>query len=909
MVIKHPVSIDSNKFQSKPGKEFAGSISQNLGSSSTDRDLTIDELMDMVVQPNGQSWCPAIFKNEERKKENWIAQGFIALDFDYEDENDSDPKKAKKGKEEIEAKRKLFGDEYKPNLTIEQVLERCKLYNIEPCAIHTSFSSNSENNKFRVIFQLYETNTNPKIAKCLIYLFYLMFPESDRSCSTDISRFFFGGRDIIYKNYTKVLDVANLCSGSVKHIKDVYGDDIYNNNIRKEMNHRINLNKCYLSSGTEIPTGDYLPCATNDNKFYNMVFEFGDLEDSMMHGFVKPESETVMSEWDIERIVKALDWVSPETYQTWVEVALSLKNSYGDAAKDIWKEWSKKATNASDEYELDEKWDRGIKPDGSKTVASIFEMAKRNGYDPIPDTVKNLNKKYFHHINENGNEVIMEEEIIEDENRFGKVIKDIQLKEIKPVALKNFEKGIREVKITKNDKTEYINRIEYWLKHPKRRRVKKIVFKPKGNVKPMEYNLWTNFADCVQNYIPMEQVDPKKFDLYTNHIKEILANGNKEIAQYIIKWMAFAVQFPEKIPEVAMILIGLQGTGKSLFVDMFGQMFGKHYMCLQSEEALTGRFNAHLANKVLVFADEALWKGDHKGINKLKNNITNPKINIEDKFKTMTAFDNYMHIIMASNNRQVLQIEPDDRRYFIIEMNDKWAKKLDETPEKKIQRKCYFDNMVKQFNEDGGLEHFYSFLMHFDLSDFDLKNFPDTDIKDEHKQKSIEKDVRGFLFNCLDMGMLYDHQDKWQFVSRNGFYESYCEYIKRHNPGWAEPLGTREFGKELRRLLPGCVNISTANIRVKDRDGYKYETDNVYRFDKLEACRKAFSKAVNININWSEPVDCRLSVPLPIEDPSELSYIDDSNEFDSGDGERVYKNIFERDCKRIRLSDGTTIEI
>ena len=147
----------------------------------------------------------------------------------------------------------------------------------------------------------------------------------------------------------------------------------------------------------------------------------------------------------------------------------------------------------------------------------------------------------------------------------------------------------------------------------------------------------------------------------------------------------------------------------------------KHYICLQSEEALTGRFNSHLANKVLVFADEAVWKGDHKAVNKLKNNTTNSKINLEGKFKDMIDYDNYMHIIMASNNRTVLKIDPDDRRFFIVDMNDKWYKTKDESKEKMESRKQYFEDMVNQFNHEGGMEHFYSFLKFLDLSEFDIR--------------------------------------------------------------------------------------------------------------------------------------------------------------------------------------------
>jgi len=869
-LIKHYISLDERKFQSKPENADAGVISQNLGSSESNIDVTIKELMEYLVQPNGQSWSPATFSNNSRTAECWESQGFVALDFDYEDPNHPDPKKAEKYKKDIEHKKEFFGPNYKPGISLEDVILRCEKYGVMPCAAHTSFSSDETNNRFRLIFQLHDTNTNPKIQKFLLTALYMLFPESDKACSGDIARLFYGGKDEIYSEYNNILDIEALFKGSLDYITSTFNSN--SEHLKEHLNQTTLVNGIEKLSYKDVikieDKTDIVEYKTNDGKNNFLKFTFGERvkddgkQDVASFNYHRKDSETVMDDWDVKWLTDALKFVNAEDREIWVNVGLGLKQSFGDTAKDIWKTWSKTASNADDDAELDKRW-KGFKPNGSITVGSVREYAKKGGWDPVPETVKTFNKKYFHYINDSGSEVVCEEVVTEEANRFGKVVKDIYLKEIKRTAFINFLEGVRPVKLKKNGQDHWENRGKYWITHAKRRRVKKIVFKPKGNLLPGEYNLWSNFQS-MKEYVPIEHVDTSKFDLYMKHLFDIIANGNKEIAKYILGWMAYCVQYPENIPGVALILIGKQGTGKSLWVELFGQIFGKHYICLQSQESLTGRFNSQLANKVLVFADEAVWKGDYKAIEKLKNNTTNPKLNLEKKGKDQIVYDSYMHIIMASNNRTVLKIDTDDRRFFIVELNDKWYKKKDETLERSAARKQYFDAMVKQFNHEGGMEHFYSFLKGYDLSNFDLSVYPNTDIKDEHKMKALEPKLEGFLISKLMTTILYEDQERWGVVKRSDLYDDYCRYIKLHNPGWAEPLPDNMFGKELRRLLPGCVRVSTGTVRYKLNGDYKYERASVYSFDPILRCRNVLEKTINININWDDIEECECEI-LPLE--------------------------------------------
>ena len=153
-----------------------------------------------------------------------------------------------------------------------------------------------------------------------------------------------------------------------------------------------------------------------------------------------------------------------------------------------------------------------------------------------------------------------------------------------------------------------------------------IVFEPGGplDVPDDMLNLWRGFG-----------IEPKQGDwsLLRNHLLNVVCSGNATHFDYLIRWMAYAVQRPNEPIGVAVALRGAQGAGKGVVARTLGKIFGKHFAHIANGEQLTGRFNASLATSCLVFLDEALWAGDKKGEGVLKALITEPRLQLEAKFR------------------------------------------------------------------------------------------------------------------------------------------------------------------------------------------------------------------------------------------------------------------------------------
>ena len=74
--------------------------------------------------------------------------------------------------------------------------------------------------------------------------------------------------------------------------------------------------------------------------------------------------------------------------------------------------------------------------------------------------------------------------------------------------------------------------------------------------------------------------------------------------------------------------IGSQGVGKGFFASVIGKILDPHYIELNDPLHLVGRFNQHLCDKLLIYADEGSFsKG--QGADKLKNLITSEHVLIE----------------------------------------------------------------------------------------------------------------------------------------------------------------------------------------------------------------------------------------------------------------------------------------
>jgi hypothetical protein len=268
----------------------------------------------------------------------------------------------------------------------------------------------------------------------------------------------------------------------------------------------------------------------------------------------------------------------------------------------------------------------------------------------------------------------------------------------------------KKIKKIFDDKVKLINPADVWLDHPGRRQYRGIVFTL--NEPPNGYfNLWKDFA-----------VTPKQGDcsLYLELIHDVICNSDEYHFVWLMDWMADSVQNPGgPRPGTAVVLRGLQGTGKGVFATNFGKIFGSHFVHISGQHRLTGKFNNHLKMALMVFVDEGFSAGDPRDRGTLKAIITEEYMLVEPKFQDSFPLKNHMRVIIASNNDWVIPADLEERRFFVLDVSDK----------RRVNTE-YFGKIVRQMDSGGRQALLYDLLNREITSSFEKSP--------EHKPYSIK---------------------------------------------------------------------------------------------------------------------------------------------------------------------------
>jgi hypothetical protein len=325
----------------------------------------------------------------------------------------------------------------------------------------------------------------------------------------------------------------------------------------------------------------------------------------------------------------------------------------------------------------------------------------------------------------------------------------------------------------------------------------------------------------------------------------VICGSNDEISQWVVAWLARIVQEPGgERPGTAIVLRGKQGTGKGVFVNQFGKILGCHFIQIAQAGQITGRFNHQLKDVVLVFVDEGFWAGDKQAEGALKNMITEPHINIEQKGKDIIRVKNNVNLIMASNNEWVVPAGLEERRFFVLDVSDEH-----------IQDKKYFSAIINQM-DNGGLEAMLHDLLEMDISGIDLRTFQQTNGLFEQKLYSMST-VQKYWYERLCDGTMrpaaaaeytpgeYSSNtvfDGWPGeIIRDDQYLDYQKFVEDLKDKY--PVCEQQFGIVIRKLCPD----------VKSKRPYiNGKRTRTRLFPGLQKCREDFEKIINTKIEWDD---------------------------------------------------------
>jgi hypothetical protein len=361
-----------------------------------------------------------------------------------------------------------------------------------------------------------------------------------------------------------------------------------------------------------------------------------------------------------------------------------------------------------------------------------------------------------------------------------------------------------------------------WHSHRDRRSYDGVEFWPnpdgaKGT--PNYLNFWRGF-DVVPS------ATRGTYKTFSDHLLNQVCDGDPELFKYVFGWMAHIVQKPRERLGTALVLRGIKGTGKSKVGEVLGSLFSSHYFQVDDARYITGNFNAHMGSCLLLQADEAVWAGAKDAEGRLKGLITSEIQMIESKGIDPIRLENFVRVIMTSNEGWVVPASADERRFVVLDVNPRCA-----------QNRAYFAELDEELN-NGGRERLLHDLLAFDLKQVDLWRLPQTQALLDQKVLSLDQ-IEEFWYNLLYAG------DDWP--KRIVCEELYGMYLNAAGKiGIGRKRSDAQFGKHLAKLVPG-LRIPRPLIEVAPG---VMKPKRCYELPSLHECRVAFDEYIGQPNPW-----------------------------------------------------------
>lgn len=364
-----------------------------------------------------------------------------------------------------------------------------------------------------------------------------------------------------------------------------------------------------------------------------------------------------------------------------------------------------------------------------------------------------------------------------------------------------------------------------WIEWGKRQTYEEVYFEPCGRTYKSRYNLWRGFA-------VKPQQNKGKFDIFLDHVLNNICQGDKEHYGWVMAWLADIFQKPNRKLGTSLVLRGPMGVGKGQFAYHIGRLLGIHYMPVTQASQLTGKFNGHMADKLLMFIDEGWWSDERNGAGILRALITETEVTVEMKGKDAITIPNFTRFIIAANADWVVPLGMgDERRFMMLDVGTL------------VQRDtAYFAEMDAQLNA-GGYEALLHYLLHYQYDEMVPRNIISTEALVENKIYSLSDEMK-WWYEVLRQGMIGKFtlldQENSNYILTNQFFETYNEWC---NIMRVKPLSSNVLPKKLKTVL-----------HFDKREGFTEisKRGQFYHFKTISTLRDSFEVFLGAKIDWNE---------------------------------------------------------
>lgn len=252
--------------------------------------------------------------------------------------------------------------------------------------------------------------------------------------------------------------------------------------------------------------------------------------------------------------------------------------------------------------------------------------------------------------------------------------------------------------------------LERWLGDSDKRSYEREDFYPHPLVpKPNHLNSFHGFA--AESSMDQGADDAELIRPILNHIK-LLTGMSKVNYEYLLDYLAQMVQYPGKLPGVALCFRSREGVGKDGLFDEFigGKIIGTkdHYTSVTNLNDIHGdKHSLRMLDKLLVIISEASREDCKAHAKKFNDMCTKPQWSFRPLYVSELIRNNCIRVVMFSQDEQFVIADGNARRVVIFDCSGAYANVAE------------YHNMIHAaYDDERVAQAFFRFLKGRDIADF-----------------------------------------------------------------------------------------------------------------------------------------------------------------------------------------------